>query len=190
MQLKRYRLPLQPSTHGVAGPLSELRLHEFLPFRLNRLAAEVSQRLAGLYAERLDIDIPEWRVLATLGAGAPATAQAIVASTRTHKSTISRAVAALVRRGWVARLPPGGDRRSAPLTLTARGRDAYAELVPLVLASEAELLGRLRPAERLALLRGIAALEESLGVDQTRADDAARLRPSVVRRKHAEQAAG
>jgi DNA-binding MarR family transcriptional regulator len=170
--------------------LRELRLQEFLPFRLNRLAAEVSQRLAGLYAERFGIDIPEWRVLATLGSGAPATAQAIVASTRTHKSTISRAVAALVRRGWVTRLPRAGDRREAPLTLTARGREVYAELVPLVLAREAELLAGLRPADRAALLRGIAALEQSVGVDQTSANGAVRPQPPVVRRRAPEQAIG
>ena len=73
-------------------------LNAFLPFRLNRLAAEVSERLAGLYAERFGLDVPQWRVLATLAAG-PCTAQAVVASTRTHKSTISRAVQLLEARG-------------------------------------------------------------------------------------------
>lgn len=175
---------------GALSPLPELCLDDFLPFRLNRLAAEVSQGLAGLYAERFGIDIPQWRVLATLGSGVPATAQAIVASTRTHKSTISRAVAALVRRGWVARLPSTGDRREAPLTLTVRGREAYAELVPLVLACEAELLGRLRVADRAALLRGIAALEQSVGVDQMRANGDAGTQPSVGRRRASEQSTG
>lgn len=149
--------------------MSELRLSAFLPFRLNRLAAEVSQDLADLYAARFGIDVPQWRVLATLGAGPPITAQAVAASTRTHKSTISRAVAALLRRGWLRRLPDDGDRRRALLALTKRGRAAYEEIVPLVLAYETELLARLPAAERAALDRGIAALERSLGLGEARA---------------------
>ncbi len=149
--------------------MSELRLSEFLPFRLNRLAAEISQDLAELYAARFGIDIPQWRVLATLGAGPPITAQAVAASTRTHKSTISRAVAALLRRGWIRRLPDDGDRRRALLALSARGRAIYAEIVPLVLAYETELLERLPTTERAALDRGITALERSLGLGEPRA---------------------
>jgi hypothetical protein len=44
-----------------------LDLFRFVPFRLNRLAAEVSAALASEYQQRYGLDIPEWRVLATLG---------------------------------------------------------------------------------------------------------------------------
>jgi len=77
--------------------MSRLDLFRFVPFRLNRLAAEVSAALATEYQERYGLDIPEWRVLATLGfRNDPCSAQYISDCTRTHKSTISRAVTALL----------------------------------------------------------------------------------------------
>lgn len=169
--------------------MPELHLSRFLPFRLNRLAAQVSQDLALLYAAQFGIDVPQWRVLATLGGGPPISAQAVAASTRTHKSTISRAVAALLRRGWIRRLPDDSDRRRALLALTERGRAAYAEIVPLVLTYETELLGRLPAAERTALERGIAALERSLGLAEVHATNAP-FRPRMARRAVAEPFAG
>ena len=81
-----------------ARPKARLDLFRFVPFRLNRLAAEVSSALSVEYQERYGLDIPEWRVLATLGFRNDAcSAQYIAHCTRTHKSTISRAVTALMQ---------------------------------------------------------------------------------------------
>ena len=137
-------------------------LENFLPFRLNRLAAEVSERLSEIYSERFGLDIPKWRVLATLSAGDETTAQEIVASTRTHKSTISRAVQELEIRGLVERAVSGGDKRALALRLTPEGRKLFRQLQPLVLAHVEELMGKISAADTKALLKGIAALEDAL----------------------------
>ena len=89
-----------------------LDLFKFIPFRLNRLAAEVSTALSSEYQARYGLDIPEWRVLATLGFRKEAcSAQYISQCTRTHKSTISRAVTALLERKLVERVENADDRR-------------------------------------------------------------------------------
>ena len=139
-------------------------LESFLPFRLNRLASEVSERMAAIYAEKFGLDIPQWRVLATLSGGADITAQNIVASTRTHKSTISRAVQELEARGLVERAVSTADRRANALRLTAAGRKLFARMQPLVLAYQEALLAALEPAESKALLRGLQALERTLAL--------------------------
>jgi len=78
------------NSHG-SGFLATLDLFRFVPFRLNRLAAEVSAALSGEYQERYGLDIPEWRVLATLGFRDEAcSAQYIAHCTRTHKSHQAR----------------------------------------------------------------------------------------------------
>ena len=96
--------------------MAKLDLFSFVPFRLNRLAAEVSAALSSEYRERYGLDIPEWRVLATLGfRNDPCTAQYIAHCTRTHKSTISRAVTALLDRQLIARVENADDRREFAL---------------------------------------------------------------------------
>ena len=85
------------------GP--RLDLFRFVPFRLNRLSAELSNALSSQYQERYGLDIPEWRVLATLGfRNDPCSAQYVSDCTRTHKSTISRAVTALMQRQIIERV--------------------------------------------------------------------------------------
>jgi DNA-binding MarR family transcriptional regulator len=144
---------------------SDFRLEAFLPFRLNRLAAEVSRRLSTAYSERFGLDIPEWRVLATVSSRGAATAQEIVASTRTHKSTISRAVATLTRRGLIERQESTNDGREVVLRLSAGGQAMMRKLVPLVLEGERNILGRLTAGEQLQLQTAIAAIEMALGLD-------------------------
>src|ERR1700731_4302315 len=103
--------------------LPTLDLFRFAPFRLNRLAAEVSNALSSEYQQRYGLDIPEWRVLATLGFRNDAcSAQYIAHCTRTHKSTISRAVTALMTRQLVERVENEDDRREFRLRLTRKGK--------------------------------------------------------------------
>jgi DNA-binding MarR family transcriptional regulator len=144
------------------GASDRIDLERFVPFRLNRLAAEVSRALARVYGERFGIDIPEWRIIATLGDRGRARAQDIALSTRMHKSVVSRAVARLGELGWIARSANARDRREAPLRLTADGRRVYAQLVPIVLDYQERLLGDLSDSERRTLARLLDKLERQL----------------------------
>ncbi|WP_083469114.1 MarR family winged helix-turn-helix transcriptional regulator [Methylobacterium variabile] len=142
--------------------MDRLDLLSFVPFRLNRLATEFSNALAADYA-RFGIDVPEWRVMATLGMhDGPRSANYVVRCTRTHKSRISRAVGQLTKLGFIERLESDDDRREIMLQLTSTGRRVYKELLPLLLAREKELLSCLGPAQAKALDDVLNVLEESL----------------------------
>ena len=145
-----------------------LDLFHFVPFRLNRLAAEVSSALSIEYEERYGLDIPEWRVLATLGFRNEAcSAQYIAHCTRTHKSTISRAVSALMEREVVERVENEDDRREFRLQLTRKGQALYEELIPRLLRKEQEILSCLSAQERRDLGRLLGKVEKSLELVQT-----------------------
>jgi DNA-binding MarR family transcriptional regulator len=145
-----------------------LDLFRFVPFRLNRLAAEVSAALSSEYQQRYGLDIPEWRVLATLGFRNDAcSAQYIAHCTRTHKSTISRAVTALMKRQLVERLENEDDRREFRLRMTQKGNALYEELIPRLLRREQEILSCLSVQERKDFARLLGKIENSLGLVQT-----------------------
>ena len=139
-----------------------------MPFRLSRLAAEVSTALAKEYRERYGIDVPEWRVIATLGyRQTPCSAQFISQCTRTHKSTISRAVTTLLKSNVIERVENEVDRREFDLRLTRKGRKFYQELFPRLLRKEQEILSCLSAQERKDLALVLGKIEKSLGLVQT-----------------------
>jgi len=142
---------------------TRLDLFRFVPFRLNRLSAEVSAALSSEYQARYGLDIPEWRVLATLGFRNDAcSAQYISDCTRTHKSTISRAVTALMEREIVERVENAEDRREFRLRLTRKGRALYEELIPRLLRKEQEILSCLSAQERKVFAALLSKIESSL----------------------------
>jgi DNA-binding MarR family transcriptional regulator len=147
---------------------SHLDLFRFVPFRLNRLAAEVSSALSSEYQARYGLDIPEWRVLATLGFRDDAcSAQYISHCTRTHKSTISRAVTALMDRQLVERVENEDDRREFRLRLTRKGKTLYEQLIPRLLRKEQEILSCLSAQERKDFAGMLGKIEKSLDLVQT-----------------------
>ena len=156
--------------HEEAPPKKSARLDlfKFVPFRLNRLAAEVSNALAVEYQERYGLDIPGWRVLATLGfRKEPCSAQYVAECTRTHKSTISRAVTALMKRQIIERVENENDRREFRLRLTRKGRALYEELFPRLVQREQEILACLSAQERRDFALLLGKLEASLNLVQT-----------------------
>mgnify|MGYP002757318403 CR=1 FL=1 len=145
-----------------------LDLFKFAPFRLNRLAAEVSGALAGEYHARYGLDIPEWRVLATLGFRRDAcSAQYVAHCTRTHKSTISRAVTSLLDRKLIERVENADDRREFRLRLTRKGKALYEQLIPRLQRKEREIMACLSAEEREAFDHLIGKIEASLDLIQT-----------------------
>jgi DNA-binding MarR family transcriptional regulator len=149
---------------------SALQLGHFVPFRLNRLAAEVSEHLAEIYRERFGLDVPEWRVMATLGPEKGCTAQHIAGSTRMHKTRVSRAIAHLEKRGLMTRVTRATDRREMELRLTKAGQRMYAELVPLALERERTLLACMSKEQLRAFVTGLDRLETYLGLRKGSAD--------------------
>jgi DNA-binding MarR family transcriptional regulator len=146
-----------PGHDASAAPL---KLDEFLPYRLNVVANLVSQALSRIYVDRYGIDVPEWRILVTLGQFETMTAKAVGAHSHMHKTKVSRAVGELEKRKLLVRRENRADRREAFLSLTPAGRAIYEELAPGALDFARRLFETVDPADRAAFERAVTRLTE------------------------------
>lgn len=148
----------QVGAQAGAGDGAEGQLAGFLPYQLSVASNAVSSLIAERYRKRFALKIPEWRVMAVLGDGGMMTQRALTAATLMDKVAVNRAVRVLEDRGLIARLPNPHDGRSQWLELTGEGRAIHAEVMPLALATERELLASLTPAQQASLRAMLAAL--------------------------------
>jgi DNA-binding MarR family transcriptional regulator len=137
-----------------------LELDRFLPYRLSVLSNRISQDIADLYAERFDLNVTEWRVMAVLGRYPDLSATEVAERTAMDKVAVSRAVTSLLADGRLKRRTHGQDRRRSVLALSAKGLRVYDDVVPLALAYERRLLDGLPADERAALHRLLTRMEE------------------------------
>jgi DNA-binding MarR family transcriptional regulator len=135
-----------------------LELERFLPYRLSVLSNTISQAIAREYAERFDLSVTEWRVIAVLGRSSGLSAVEVAERTAMDKVAVSRAVNRLIDVGRLRREVHGRDRRRSVLALTAKGRKVYDQVAPRALAYERRLVKLLDPDEQRMLDRILAKL--------------------------------
>ncbi len=159
------RSPDTPSgraTDADTGAL--LDLERFLPYQLSVLSNVVSQDIAQAYSERFGLAVTEWRIIAVLGRFPGLSAVGVAERSAMDKVAVSRAVASLLERGLLHRETHGEDRRRSVLELSEAGRAVHAEVAPLALAYERELLSPLDEDERAQFSRMLDKLGERYGL--------------------------
>lgn len=78
------------------------------------------------------------------------------------KSTSSRVVDSLVKKGYVTRIPDSADRRAVALTATAAGVALYQQIRAGLIAQEERLIAHLTPEVRQASIEVIRALTKQV----------------------------
>jgi MarR family transcriptional regulator, 2-MHQ and catechol-resistance regulon repressor len=79
------------------------------------------------------------------------------------KSTTSRVVATLVRKGYLSQRPDAGDARATAIEVTRSGRQLYARITKDLVAQQRQVLQDLDPAIRdgvVEVIRRLAATAE------------------------------
>jgi DNA-binding MarR family transcriptional regulator len=111
------------------------------------------------------VSLSEGFALAELAVNAPLAQRDLAARLHLEKSTVSRMVTALERRGLVTRARNLDNRRLFQLRLTDEGRAVASQLVDMYRERHARLLAALTSAERDALAIGLGALLRELNAE-------------------------
>jgi DNA-binding MarR family transcriptional regulator len=135
------------SLSRAAPQLESFELAHFLPYRLSVVTERVSRLIARVYADRFDLSVPEWRVIAHLGNSAGPSARSLAERTAMDKVKVSRAVAQLTSRRLLRRDVNPLDQRGVKLTLTPSGRRVYESIVPAALEMERAIVAELEPGD-------------------------------------------
>ena len=139
---------------------NELKLKDFLPYRLSVLSNRISSDIARRYQERFSLTIPEWRVMASLGETPGLSARQVADKTAMDKVAVSRAVAGLLAVKSITRKTDTADKRKVILTLSKKGQAVYRQVVPVALAYEAAILDQLEPGEKRTLSKLLDRISE------------------------------
>ena len=135
-------------------------LKDFLPYALNRAAEVSSLEFQRVYKERYGLLRTEWRVLFHLGQYGPMTAKDICNRASIHKTKVSRAVAALEAKRYLARATDETDRRLERLTLTRAGQRVFADLASYAYEYDRALASIFTDEEQDILRRTLAKIAE------------------------------
>jgi DNA-binding MarR family transcriptional regulator len=120
--------------------------------------------------EPFGLTVATWRGLSVVRRLDGCTMKSLAAFTAIDRTTLTRAVDQLVARGLIARTTPPNDRRKVSLSLTDAGEALYAQVVPALIAFNADNLGGLSDAKQREVSRALRTILEAIVRDNEDAE--------------------
>jgi DNA-binding MarR family transcriptional regulator len=134
---------------------------DFLPHLVARLAYQLNSDLVEKLRSE-GINVTRWRILAVLAMGEGITINEIIDRAMMQQSALSRALASMVREGYVRRVVRRDDARCAGIYLTDKGRALFDSLNVVVRRREKHLLAGMSPREVRAAFAVIRRLSRNM----------------------------
>ena len=126
-------------------------LEQFLTYRLHVLNKLAERGIGERYQEKLDITLPEARVIASVGSFGPFSIMDLARHANLDKSQASRAAEALIKQGLVMREASEDDGRVVLVSLTAEGRALYRRVMPVARKWNEDFFACLDESEQVSL---------------------------------------
>ncbi|MGF1650795.1 MAG: MarR family winged helix-turn-helix transcriptional regulator [Hyphomicrobiaceae bacterium] len=139
---------------------------EFGATHILHILHRASQSADDLLANRIaafDLTPRQLTVLEAIQSDPDTSQTALVNRTGIDRSTLADIVRRLVEAGFAERERMEHDARMYSVRLTELGRATLAKVAPIASRAGDEVLGAIPEAERLALLRGLQGITDTLG---------------------------
>ncbi|MGF6757968.1 MarR family winged helix-turn-helix transcriptional regulator [Paraburkholderia sp. GAS334] len=137
-------------------------LEQFLTYRLHVLNKLAERGIGERYQEKLDVTLPEARVIASVGSFGPFSIMDLARHANLDKSQASRAAEALIRQGLVKREASEEDGRVVLVSLTTEGRALYRRVMPIARKWNVDLFACLDEKEQATLSDALDKVIESM----------------------------
>jgi DNA-binding MarR family transcriptional regulator len=166
-------MPLSPAAsagavvahaHAVSRLASPEVLDDLLLYRLNRLQATAGGMVVRYCEGQFGITRREWRILALLASRGPMGSSELAEHAHLDRPRTSKAVTTLAGKKLLSRTSRVGDARQIQLELTPTGCALHAQLFPLVVQINQDVLRVLQPQEISLLADMLARLQHSADV--------------------------
>lgn len=150
-----------PEREPPAGTMDDVDAVTRAVLTASRLLVAVSARSLAEVEER--VTLPQFRMLVVLATRGETKLVALAELLQVAPSTAMRMVDRLIAAGLADRKANPANRRETLLRLTEEGRRTVEEVTARRRAEIADIVERLRPTERLALVEALNAFNEAGG---------------------------
>ena len=134
-------------------------IRERLGYRVQILSNKMILWSSRTYAQKFNVGVQEWRVLAMLARKGKGTAKDVCDMTLMDKGNVSRAVKRLVGDGCIKEHLDNNDKRSTVLILTPEGIALYKRIKKVSDFREKKFMASFSTAEQKALPKMLTKLE-------------------------------
>ncbi|PNG22504.1 MarR family winged helix-turn-helix transcriptional regulator [Streptomyces cahuitamycinicus] len=158
-----------PERETPVGTMDDVDLVTRSVLTASRLLVGISARSLAAVEER--VTLPQFRMLVVLFTRGATKLVTLADLLQVAPSTAMRMVDRLIAAGLADRQSNPGNRRETLLQLTEEGRRTVADVTARRRGAIAEIVERLTPTQRLALIEALAAFNEAGGEPLAPAQD-------------------
>jgi DNA-binding MarR family transcriptional regulator len=134
----------------------------YLPLRLILVAKLIDRYIDRLLADKADLSVPEWRVVAQLSMLGKSSVRKMARQACVDPAEVSRSAASLEKRGYVQREENEADRRSPQFSLTREGAAHFAQFRPYWNEFSRSLLADMSPADAAVMNRSLTRFARAI----------------------------
>jgi len=144
-----------------------LDIHRYAPFLLNAVNGAWQRKTSAVYRSRFGLGIVDWRVLSMLMIEPRIAATRICEAIRLDKAAVSRTLAQLDAKGFLAFEASRSDPRKRVWWLSDAGRAIHDDILAIAIGFEAEMVDGVSPEEMDTFLKVMSRFLSNLEREET-----------------------